>query len=128
VPRVQEWIEATNPRFDRITELRADGDKLLARLDIPGYRASLRTFAGEVGHLRSSQASEPVPAIAADANHIALKALDLFLEAAQGLAAYHAPGGADAELYSRSIGALQDAESALVDLDEAIATIRDTCP
>lgn len=125
---VPEWIAATQTRFDRVTALRTDADRLLARFDIPGYRAALREFAGEVRHLRASQVGDPVPPLAADANTIAVGALDLFVQAADGLASFHAAGGADAQLYAGSMAALQDAEKALVDLNEAVAALRETCP
>lgn len=127
-PDVRAWLGSTEQRFDRVAELRGEADEILTRFDIPGYRTALKVFAGEVEFMRSSQAGDPFPPMAADANALAVKSLTLFGEAANGLALYYAPGGATAQRYARAIEALKDAEEAQVDLYEAVARLKDTCP
>ena len=79
------WAEATRARFLRIADLQDEGGDYLMRLDMPAYRASLRAFASEVTQMAADQTTQPAPAVAAEAQALAIKSIDLYVAAARGL-------------------------------------------
>ncbi len=123
---LEAWVDATNARLDRITEIRTEANDLLDRLDIDGYKALLPRFGSEVRRMLADQQGGSTPGAAAAANELALTAYGHFIEAADLLVQYYSIGASQPR-YTQAIGAIKDGDTAVADLRAAIVVAQTTC-
>jgi hypothetical protein len=86
---VAGWAEATEGRLAELADLAAEADRLASLFDLAGYLGAIQAYAQAVEAAAIDQQTQPVPAVAVEANDQAMAAYATMRDAASLFIRYY---------------------------------------
>lgn len=123
---VATWADATDARLDALQDLADEADRLAALFDLPGYVGAIETYARAVHAAAADQLSQPVPAIAQEANDRALAAYATMFDAASLFLHYYT-AEMTPDVYGRATSTYDQARRMVDELRRDTGRLTATC-